>query len=230
MHTTSNRPRHTFRVLSILAITLVAGMVAARTLVPNRPAVIAVVNLERVFNMSYLWANKVAELETVKQSLDAELTARQDEVKQLSQELDSFKQGSAAAVKLQPKVNEAISDFTAFRQFASLKMEAARSKALRETYEQIQAATAKFATANGIDMVVVDDSIPKMARGNAASTVQQISARRVLFATKQFDISTDLLSTLNAAFPLNPGVKEPTEDNNALDPAVTGNPTAAANP
>ncbi|MBL9150348.1 MAG: OmpH family outer membrane protein [Phycisphaerae bacterium] len=230
MHTTSQRPRRTFRILALIAAALVVGMVAARTLVPTRPAVVAVVNLERVFNMSYIWANKLAEIEAVKQALDAELSARQDEVKRLDEELKSFKEGSAAAVKLQPKVNEAISDFTAFRQFASLKMEAARSKALRETYEEIQAVTSKFASSNGIDMVIVDDSIPKMSRGNAASTVQQISARRVLYATKQFDISADLLAALNAAFPLNPGVKEPADENNALDPSVGDNSTAAANP
>lgn len=193
-------------LLVCMVVSAGVGALAAARAVPTRPATVGIVNLESVFNQSHLWANRQADLKDLETQLDTELTARRDKVKELEDELTSFVPGSASAVKLQAEVNTAVSEFTAFKQWATLRLEAARAKSLRATYEEIQKSAKAFAQKYGIDIVLVDDSIPGMTPGSSANTVQQISARRVLFATEEFDISDDLLAELNGAHPLRPGV------------------------
>ncbi|MFO0830182.1 MAG: OmpH family outer membrane protein [Phycisphaerales bacterium] len=202
------KPRTSLVLVAFASLVVgVGGAIAAgRALVPSRPAVVGVVDLEMVFNDSYLWANRQADLEKTAATLDASVAELKEKVESLDNELKSFQPGSPAAMQLQGEVFTAIGEYNAQRQFANLKLESLRAEAMRQTYEEIQQIAKAYAQKVGIDFVLVDDSIPEMVKGNSARTVQQISARRLLFATQEFNVTRDLLDQLNAKFPLNPGV------------------------
>ena len=50
----------------------------------------------------------------------------------------------------------------------------------------------------GIDIVLLNDSIPEIDLSDSARTLQQISARRILYANPVLDITEALLARMNA--------------------------------
>jgi len=193
----------------MVTLALAGALFAGRALAPSRPAVVGIVDLEAVFNRSFMWANRQANIEKLGNDLETRVGELKATVEELDTELQSFQAGSPAALQLQARVFEAVGEYNAFRQFAQLKLESARSEAMRETYEEIQKIAKVYATSANIDLVLVDDSIPEMKRGDSNRTVQQISARRLLYATNEFNITQELLAEFNAKLPLDPGVTAP---------------------
>lgn len=179
---------------------LAAGMLAARALAPSRPPIVAVVDLEKVFNTIESHDAREAKLEATTNEFTAKLTDLEEAVKELQGELDSFQPGSQSALELQGRVQAAVGEYKAFEQFVRLKLESEKARAMRDTYLEIRDGTKRFATERSIDFVLLDDSIPELERANSQRTVQQISARRILFANTEFDISDDLIAYLNAEF------------------------------
>lgn len=185
---------------SPLASALVAAAVllgGAAVLAP-RPATVATVNLEKVFNTIDQQAARAAELKALVERMKARESALEAAVKDVESELDSFQAGSKAAIEAQNRVQAAVGEFRAYQQFSRLKLEAEEAKSMRLTYLDIREATGRYAKENGIDIVVLDDSIPEFQSGTTDRTVQQISNRRVLFANPEFDISDDLIAFMNA--------------------------------
>ncbi|MEC9156837.1 MAG: hypothetical protein VYB77_01765, partial [Planctomycetota bacterium] len=50
-----------------------------------------------------------------------------------------------------------------------------------------------------IDLVMLNDSIPTVDLSDAAGTLQQISARRILWAKSTLDITDQLLERMNGS-------------------------------
>ncbi|MDZ4755693.1 MAG: OmpH family outer membrane protein [Phycisphaerae bacterium] len=189
--------------------TLVAGLIALASFAPSRPANIAMVDFEKVFNNCNLHANREAQLRKMAAGFDTQVTALKKTLAALQEEIDLFSPTSSGFLAKQDEIHAAIGNFKAFDQFARVKMEAERAKSMRETYEAIKAAAKSYATKHGHDLVLLDDSIPDMIPSDAQKTLQQISARRFLYADPTFEISGDLIAEINAAYPLAPGVTLP---------------------
>jgi Skp family chaperone for outer membrane proteins len=196
-------------VVAVVGGALLAGLLAGASFAPARPANIASIDLERVFNNSNLHANREADLEKTAAGFDARVGELRKKAEALNDELELFQAGSSAFIDKQAEVQAVVGELRAMDQFARVKMEAERARAMRETYEAIKVAAKAYAEANGIDFVLLDDSIPEMDPGSTQKTLQQISARRFLYANSEFDISLAILEQLNSKHPLNPGVAPP---------------------
>jgi Skp family chaperone for outer membrane proteins len=209
-------------VPAVLAITvgiLLGGLAAAR-LAPTRPAVVAAVDLEKVFNSTNLHANSEARLKTLSDQFDAKLKELEAAMKDLQSELDVFQPGSPQALDLESRVQAAIGEYKAYDQYARLKIESEKAKTMRSTYEEIKKAAAELAQANSVDMVFIDDSIPDIDPSNSQQTIRQISARRLLYSNNDFDMSDELVTFLNKRFPLDAGVSPVSSP--ATSPAAGG--------
>ena len=180
------------------ALVVTAALLGGAAVLAPRPAVVATVNLEKVFNTINLQAVREAELKAMVARMKARETELEQAVKDLEAELDSFQPGSKSAIDAQNKVQAAVGEFRAFGQYSRLKLEAEEAKFMRETYLAIRDAAGRYARQNGIDIVLLDDSIPEFQSGTADRTVQQISNRHVLFANAELDISDGLIAFMNA--------------------------------
>lgn len=191
-------------LLSTRAALLVCGLglllVAAGVLAPSRPPVVAIVDLEKVFNSIESHSARERQLDASAASFQAKLKELEESVKELQAELDSFQPGSQSALELQNRVQAAVGEYRAYEQFVRLKLESEKARAMRDTYVEIKEGAKTLAREAGIDMVLLDDSIPELERSNSQRTVQQISARRILYANTEFDVSDDLIALLDARF------------------------------
>ena len=85
----------------------------------------------------------------------------------------------------------------AFETYGQLLIEREQAAALRRTYESIKEQAGQLATQMEIDLVMLNDSIPTVDLSDAAGTLQQISARRILWASQTLDITDQLLEKMN---------------------------------
>ena len=83
--------------------------------------------------------------------------------------------------------------------YANLVLERERATDLRETYDRIRSEAGKLAKEHNIDIVLLNDSIPEIDLSDAARTLQQISARRILYANESLDVTKELLARMNGA-------------------------------
>ncbi len=182
---------------ALLAAVLCAGLAAFAALSPDRPAVVATVDLERVFNSGDL----PTRTEVRRQAMSEQLGARRDElrleIEDLQAELESFQPGSDAQIEVAGRIEEAIAEFRAWEGFAAIKLEAEQSKAMRDIYLSIREAAATLAKERGWDYVLVDDTVPTIQPGGAEQMQQQIGSRRFLYANGAFDVTDELVARLN---------------------------------
>jgi len=172
----------------------------AAMLVPSKPAVIAAVDLERVYNSLDQQAASDAELEKLAAALGVEEEQQRDELRTLEAELDAFKPGSDAHRKLMSRIEEKLVLYKARVEFDRQKIEARRADFIRRIYDQIKATLRTLAKENGWDVVFLDDSIPPLEVADPQRTMQQISARRMLFTNPDLDVTEMLILRMNADF------------------------------
>lgn len=180
------------------ALVVAAALLGGAAVLSPRPSTVGTVNLEKVFNTINLQAVREADLKAMVTRMKAREAELEKAVKDLESELDSFQPGSKSAIDAQNKVQAAVGEYRAYGQYSRLKLEAEEAKFMRETYLAIREAAGRYARQNGIDVVLLDDSIPEFQTGTADRTVQQISNRRVLFANPELDLSDALIAFMNA--------------------------------
>jgi Skp family chaperone for outer membrane proteins len=191
-------PRFGRTAAAALALLVGGALLAFAAFAPQRPAVVASVDLERVFNSIDLQAKTEARLKAVAVDLDGQRKRLRDGIEELQAELESFQPGSTAQLEVATRIEEAIAEFRAFEGFARAKAEAEQAKAMRQIYMSIRDAAMELAKERGWDYVMVDDSIPTIEPTDSQRMLQQISSRRFLYANPSFDVTNDLIAKLNA--------------------------------
>jgi len=182
---------------ALLAAVLCAGLAAFAALSPDRPAVVATVDLERVFNSVDLQTRTEVRLQAMSEQLGARRDELRLEIEDLQAELESFQPGSDAQIEVAGRIEEAIAEFRAWEGFAAIKLEAEQSKAMRDIYLSIREAASTLAKERGWDYVLVDDTVPTIQPGGAEQMQQQIGSRRFLYANGAFDVTDELIARLN---------------------------------
>ena len=187
-------------VVGLAAVTILAG--AARLVlagVPNRAPIVATIDIERLFGGLDVLKAEEARVDEVAAGFDQQLDTIRSEIEELQAELENFEQGGEAWLGISARVETSISEYRAIEQFAQLKVEAERSKAMRNVYEAMKSEIADFAAAQDppIDYVLIDDTIPELEPSTADAMQKQISARRMIYATQSFDITDIMLTRMN---------------------------------
>ena len=161
------------------------------------PSHVATVDLEKTYNSIIRYSDTQTKLKALAEELDKKVAASELQVKSLEGELDSFQSGSEAQAAAIAKLQASVGEFRAVQQFANAKLELERARALRETYVAIKDAARRFSEREGYDYILLDDSLPEMDPANAAKTMQQISARRFIYANPKSDVTDALIGFMN---------------------------------
>jgi Skp family chaperone for outer membrane proteins len=176
------------------ALTTYSPTTARRELPPSH---VATVDLEKTYNSIIRYSDTQTKLKALAEELDKKVAASELQVKSLEGELDSFQSGSEAQAAAIAKLQASVGEFRAVQQFANAKLELERARALRETYVAIKDAARRFSEREGYDYILLDDSLPEMDPANAAKTMQQISARRFIYANPKSDVTDALIGFMN---------------------------------
>lgn len=202
---------------------LAAGalVLAAAAAFPTRPAVVATVDIEQVFGTL---AETTANEAKVRQMADA-LTADRDrmsrDLQDLQSELESYKSGTPAWNDAFRKIEEAVASMRAQEQFGKMKLESESAALMRDTYARVKSACEALAKEHKIDYVLVNDSLAAIEMAGMQATKQQMALRRFLYASKEFDITPDLIARLDAEFKARGGTV-PASAGHANTPAGAG--------
>ena len=70
---------------------------------------------------------------------------------------------------------------------------------IKAIYDKIKTAAMNMANEQGLDLILVDDSVVPIPE-DSKDILSQISSRRVLFAREQLDVTEALISKMNADF------------------------------
>ncbi len=194
-----NMPRNKFTIAAAF-ITLAAGFIfmagyAANAPVP--PAVIGVVDLEKVYNELDSRSDLMQRIEEMQTRMAEDASSMQEELEMLSAELESLSPGSKAMIEMNDQAISISGKLRAFETYGALLIERERAADLRDSYDRIRTEAGKLSEIMGIDLVLLNDSIPMVDLADAAGTLQQISARRVLWASRTLDITEELIERLN---------------------------------
>jgi Skp family chaperone for outer membrane proteins len=182
---------------AIAVAALLVGHQLRPTAAPQEPARVATVDLERVFNSIQRYSEQQTKLKAFADELETKVKAAETTVKDLEAELESYQAGSDAQGQAIAKLQAALGEFRAVQQFANAKLEIERARALRETYLAIKDAARRLAETESLDYILLDDSLPEMDPANAQKTMQQISARRFIFASPKSDATDRLVALMN---------------------------------
>lgn len=163
----------------------------------SEPARVATIDLEKAFNSLARYTAGQASLKSLSESLEAQAKAVETKVKDLEAELDSFAPGSDAQLAAMSQLQEAVGELRAVQQFAQAKLELERARLIRDTYIAIKDAARRHAEANGLDYIMLNDSLPEMDLASSQKTMAQISARRFIFATPKADVTEALVGMMN---------------------------------
>jgi len=194
-------PRRTLSlaVVGLASLAILAG--AARTILelPTRPPIVATVDLERLFNNLDLRQSGEDRVAEIGAKFDEQLEELRGRIESLQADLENFEQGGDDWLRINDTVQSTISEYRAIEQYAQLKIEAERSKTMKSVYETIKTEIASFAAAQTppIDFVLIDDTVPELEPSTADAMLKQISARRMVYATRQFDITEAVLARMN---------------------------------
>lgn len=194
-----NMPRNKFAV-AVAFITLAAGfifMAGYAANAPMAPAVIGVVDLEKVYNKLDSRSELVTRIEAMQSKMAEDASSMQEELEMLSAELESLSPGSGAMIEMNDKAISISGRLRAFETYGALLIERERAADLRDSYDMIRKEAGTLSKMMGIDLVLLNDSIPTVDLADAAGTLQQISARRVLWANETLDITDELIARLN---------------------------------
>ena len=170
------------------------------SLLAEGDARIGTIDLERVYNSIDVYKAKLDSIKRVEEDLKTQAEAQQASIKDLEAEFDSYQPGSEAQLKSMAQLQAAVGELKALQVFAQAKVESMQARALRDAYLVVKDATKRFAEKEGIDYVMLDDSIPQIEASNAKQMLAQISARRFLFASPGNDVTAQLIAMLNEEF------------------------------
>jgi len=167
---------------------------------PEKPAVVACVDLERVY--AGLDQHKSGE-SRLDELLKGEAVKRDKlvaETQAIQAELENFKPDSSNFVETGRKLTDAAGRLKVFEEFLKRKMEFERANLVRSTYAAVKAALADYCKTSAIDIVFMDDATPPFDKADPRPITQQISGRRMLWFNPALDITDDLIKSMNTSF------------------------------
>ncbi len=190
--------RRPYLVIALLVAAAVGPAYALFSIAPTRPAVIASVDLQKVFNTCNQRAKAEAELEELEQQFDDQTEVMRQEIKVLEADIDLLVAGTPKYEEAMKKYLEAAADLRAWGDFRVAKLDLKRAQRRMQVYDEITLAATEFSEEYNIDFILTDDSMLELRAGTDEQVVQQMSFRRIVYANPEFDITDELIEWINA--------------------------------
>lgn len=163
------------------------------------------INLDRVFKEVRQRADWDARLRNMEEKLTADAKNKQEAVNAKKAKLDAMPEGDAK-IAAREEIAREILEAEAWFKFSRGELDREKSLMWQDLYQSMKTEAGKLAEAQGLDLVLVNDSLPEIkttTESNVsaeAMVLQQITARRVVFASKETDVTDQLITRMNNAF------------------------------
>ncbi|MBG83864.1 MAG: hypothetical protein CMJ40_04870 [Phycisphaerae bacterium] len=166
---------------------------------PAPKSAVAVVNLEKTFNGLEEWVSVEAQLLEMGSELEEEAVRRREEVEEMLADTEDYPVGSDKYKEAERKYEMAALEFQAYVALHQGRRMEFNDTQIKAIYDKIKTSAMDMANEQGLDLILVDDSVVPIPE-DAKDILAQISSRRVLFAREQLDVTEALITRMNAAF------------------------------
>jgi Skp family chaperone for outer membrane proteins len=185
-----------------LAMVMLVGYqaTAIRHLAQLKPAVLATVDLEKIFNHLDEREHADTELAQLANELQKNIDGIVRRINALEEELEVYERGSDKYQETLEKLSLLSLEYQADVEWSRQMIEFQRAVILRRIYTSIRAFMDDEAKARGIDIVFVDDTVVELPPGDEQETTRQISARRMLYTNPAIDITDNVIRRMNEQF------------------------------
>jgi Skp family chaperone for outer membrane proteins len=199
-------------IMTILTTVVVTMSITARSqareaapdpdamLMQRTPSVVATVDLVTVFE-------SLTQATAADESIKAKAGELTRESEKRAQTLALLEDELELWDKRSPKYQEALERFTkasleyrSFIRWGEDKLDFEKSLLLKDLYESIADSIEVLAEREGIDVVLVDDSVGEILTGTETDTMRQLSARRLMYRNEAVDITPQLIAMMNQQF------------------------------
>ena len=175
-----------------------AAVLLAANARPRMPAaVVAHVDLERVFNECVWLDDAESQLTQAAENYQKELDRLRTEVDLARQDIELLIPGTDQYKKAEKAYVHAAVGFQAYVEFSRGRLEKLRVSSRVAIYERIRKAAEAYAVANDVSYIITNDSAATLQEGNDVQVVQQLLLRRVIYATTEFDVTDPLIDWIN---------------------------------
>lgn len=196
------------RLRSLLAVGLAVACFAfaPRAALAQEPKIrVAVVNPAKVFNEASETKTLKARFEEDQKRIQAEGTAKVEELKRLKSGRDEFKQGSEQWKAANDKLIRSTADFQVWKQSEQIRGDWNQKDQMRSMFDKIQQTVAKVAQRDGIDLVIADIGTKLPDDLDGITMVQlndAILKKTVIFTSNKqgLDITAAVLLQLDADY------------------------------
>jgi Skp family chaperone for outer membrane proteins len=178
---------------------------------PGKQAAIATVRLSAVMEKLDQRAEAEANIAALGQAVKNEDKSRKDEITKMQDDLTQMVKanGNVAPTRAMTDLQEQAAlktlQYQAWSRFTLDKVDIEKSLLWEDLYRSIKQAAAAMASANGYDLVLVDDSqgeistTPDNRVTRESQVMQQIAGRRMLHVNPALDITDELITRMNNA-------------------------------
>ena len=192
------------QIVLVLVAAAAAGLVIATHLdaQPRTPASggpVAVCNVVEILNNCQKAKDLTAELNKERGRIESEVKKRSDAIDVLGKELKLLTVGSEEYEQRFAESQRLMINREAWLKFEQSKAMRTHQKLTREMYSDVQKAIGVVAKSRGFKIVFYQQR-GKLRATSTADMRAEISQRKVVYSDETIDITTSVLSSLNAAY------------------------------
>jgi Skp family chaperone for outer membrane proteins len=191
---------------------------------------VGVCNPARVFGEMQETKDLKQKLENDRKSIEAEVNAKQQKVKDLQAQRDLLKPDSPQYAKADQDFMQEAIQFDTWSKITQAQLQGQQKQQMKALFDKIVAATGQVAQQKGFDLILADQR-PDLPENLAAISVDQLRAilngRNVLFNNQKVDISGDVVAALDAQYKAGGGAPAASA---TPAPATGAQPAAPAQP
>jgi len=194
------------RSLFTLALSAAALFMPARFAAAQDGPRIATVNPAKVFN-------EMQETKDLKQKMESDRTAIQNEAKRRSDDLEEakkkrgiFTEGSEEFSKANKELIEKAVGLQTWQELIKADLARQQKSQMKNLFEKIEQATKEVAEAKKLDLVIVEQKIDLPSDPNTMEQINVdqlrglINQRSVMYSNGKFDITNDVLARVDAKY------------------------------
>ena len=184
-------------LMSTLNSNAAAGASAEAVATPTGPAVVATVDLERVFEEINLRDLADASLQQLADQLQGDVDNAKQAADLARADMEVFAPNSTEHREAQRKALVAVTEYQAQVQFGGERLNAEKARTLVDIYVAVKSAIATISKQHNYDLVLLDDSKAEIPPGDETQVLQHITARRILYANGAIDITDQVIGVMN---------------------------------
>ena len=161
---------------------------------------VAAVDFNRVLQECEQQAVMLADNSNKSLELNAENTARTEELQRLQAELDPLQPGSDAWQSKIKVLQQKRLELEVWGKMAQQDNQRTRAIQLAELYTAINEAASAVATEQGYDLVVMSETLPNLLSVNVQRLETIMQTRKVIYASPDADITNAVLQRVNTDY------------------------------